>query len=63
MTAMDLLKPFLMLACAAFVTGFIGFLAIAQLPVPADPAAPAQTWSSTVSEPAPRRDPNPSRLI
>lgn len=58
---MDVLKPFLMLACVAFVTGFVGFLAIAQLAVPAD--APTQTWTSTVSEPAPSATANYSKLI
>ena len=47
---MDVLKPFLMLACVAFVTGFMGYLAMARLAQPAD--APTQSWSSTASAPA-----------
>ena len=58
---MDVLKPFVMLACVAFVTGFIGFLGVAQLAPPAD--APTQPWSSTVSEPAPAAAANYSKLI
>ncbi|WP_293677994.1 hypothetical protein [uncultured Phenylobacterium sp.] len=50
MSPMDVLKPFLMLACVAFVTGFMGYLAMARLGAPDD--APAETWSSTVSAPA-----------
>ena len=46
---MNVLKPFLMLACVAFVTGFMGYLALARMAAPSE--APAQTWSSTVSTP------------
>jgi hypothetical protein len=46
---MDVLKPFLMLACVAFVTGFMGYLAIVRLSAPGD--ASSETWSSTVSAP------------
>lgn len=54
---MNVLKPFLMLACVAFVTGFMGYLAMARMS--ARPAATAsataatESWSSTVSEPVP----------
>ena len=57
---MDVLKPFLMLACVAFVTGFLGYLALAQLGAAAD--TPAETWSSTVSAPA-DLDPDRGKLI
>ena len=57
---MDVLKPFLMLACLAFVTGFMGYMAMARLAQPAD--APARGWSSTVSSPA-VVEPNAGKLI
>ena len=57
---MDVLKPFLMLACVAFVTGFMGYLALARMGAPAE--APAQAWSSTVST-AQMAEPNPERPV
>ena len=57
---MDILKPFLMLACVAFVTGFMGYLALARMSAPVE--APAETWSSTVSSPA-VVEPNGGKLI
>src|SRR5436190_22390857 len=36
-SAMDVLKPFLMLACVAFVAGFMGYLALVRLSAPAAP--------------------------
>ena len=58
---MDVLKPFLMLACVAFVLGFTGYLAVARM-TSATAAAPAESWSSTVSVPA-SDDANPSKRI
>ncbi len=57
---MDILKPFLMLACVAFVTGFMGYLAMAGLGAPAQ--GPAETWTSTVSAPV-EPDLNRGKLI
>ena len=57
---MTVLKPFLMLACVAFVVGFMGYLAIARLTAPVAP--PADSWSQPVSEPASGAA-NPSKLI
>ncbi|WP_293906796.1 hypothetical protein [Phenylobacterium sp.] len=59
---MDVLKPFLMLACVAFVLGFAGYLAVARITT--IPTAPTQhdTWSSTVSAPA-SEDWNGGKLI
>jgi len=57
---MIVLKPFLMLACVAFVVGFMGYLAIVRLSAPSAP--PADSWSQTVS--APQSDAaNPGKLI
>jgi len=58
---MDILKPFLMLACVGFVVGFMGFLAMAQITPPAMPG-PSESWSQTVSAPAPDLN-NPGKLI
>ncbi len=57
---MDILKPFLMLACVAFVTGFMGYLALARMSAPVE--TPAETWSSTVSAPV-VVEPNGGKLI
>jgi len=57
---MIVLKPFLMLACVAFVVGFMGYLAIARLTAPAAP--PADSWSTTVSAPDSDAS-NPGKLI
>lgn len=48
---MDVLKPFVLLACVAFVLGFTGYLAVAKM-TSVTAAAPAESWSSTVSAPA-----------
>ena len=39
---MDALRPFLMLACVAFVTGFAGYLAVARMQELSVPAAISQ---------------------
>ena len=39
---MDALKPFLMLACVAFVVGFMGYLGAVKLATPGEPPAIAQ---------------------
>ena len=50
---MTVLKPFVMLACVAFVVGFMGYLGALKLATPVSgPEAPRQTWSSTASTPA-----------
>ena len=51
---MTVLKPYLMLACVAFVVGFMGYLGVLRLatPVSGPVEAPRQTWSSTASTPA-----------
>jgi hypothetical protein len=41
---MDALKPFLMLACTAFVVGFMGYLGLARLTAPAE--APADSYAA-----------------
>lgn len=52
-SAMDVLKPFLMLACVAFVTGFVGYLTLSRMTAPSVASAQSEVWSSTVSAPAP----------
>jgi len=60
---MTILKPFLMLACVAFVVGFMGFLAVYRLASPLSDA-PAPPWSSEASAPAPApSDWNAGKLI
>ena len=50
---MVVLKPFLMLACVAFVVGFMGYLGAVKLTAPVETAqAPQQSWSSAASVPA-----------
>jgi hypothetical protein len=44
----------------AFVTGFMGYLAMARLTAPAE--TPADTWSSTVSAPM-VAEPNPATPV
>ena len=58
---MDVLRPFVLLACVAFVLGFTGYLAVARMTA-APAAAPAQSWSSTVSAPTSDYS-NPGKLI
>ena len=62
---MTVLKPFLMLACVAFVTGFMGYLGAVRLvsPVEGPVAAPEQSWSSTTSAPAAADDWNAGKRI
>lgn len=58
---MDILKPFLLLACVAFAVGFMGFLGLAEMArLPAPPAQ--QTWRATVSAPLVTPD-NPGKRI
>ena len=59
---MNVLKPFLMLACAAFVTGFMGYLALSRMTAPSAAQTASESWSSTVSAPAPDYA-NPGKLI
>jgi hypothetical protein len=55
-SAMDLLRPFLLIAALSFLLGFTGYLAAVR-PLPAQTA-----WSQTIAAPA--ADPaNPSRAI
>ena len=61
-SAMDVLKPFLMLACVAFVTGFVGYLTLARMASPRTTAATTATWSSPVSAPT-SDDANPGKRV
>ena len=47
----DVLKPFFVLACVAFVAGFMGFLALARLTVPGGAPNPAFQAPMTASAP------------
>ena len=47
---MDALKPFLMLACTAFVVGFMGYLGLARLTAPAD--APTDNYAAAAASQA-----------
>ena len=62
---MTALKPFLMLACVAFVVGFMGFLGAVKLTTPIEAAAqdPQQSWSATASTPAAADDWNVGKRI
>ena len=62
---MTALKPFLMLACVAFVVGFMGYLGALRLATSAsNPVeAPRQSWSSTASTPAAADDWNIGKRI
>ncbi len=53
----DVLKPFFVLACVAFVAGFMGFLAVARLAMPEDGAE--ATWPAPQSASAPAVEPRP----
>ena len=55
---MTVLKPFVLIACVAFVAGFLGYVALAELSAPdmTVAAAPQESWSSTASVPAPAPD-------
>jgi len=48
---MDALKPFLLLACVAFVTGFAGYLAVLRMQDLSSPAAAA--WQGPIEATAP----------
>lgn len=50
----DVLKPFFVLACVAFVAGFMGFLALARLSAP--DGASDQLWQAPLSASAPTDD-------
>ena len=55
---MDTLKPFLMLACVAFVVGFMGYLAAYRMastgtPAPESYAVAADAGQQPASAPAP----------
>src|SRR4051794_20490566 len=53
-SAMTVLKPFMMVACVAFVAGFMGYLAVARMATPTpqlQAQAPQDSWSSDVSAP------------
>jgi hypothetical protein len=47
---MDALKPFLLLACVAFVTGFAGYVAVLRVQ---DLASPVATWQGPIEATAP----------
>lgn len=46
---MTVLRPFLMLASVAFVTGFAGYLAVARIQTP---PRPDTNWQAPISAPA-----------
>lgn len=49
---MDVLKPYLLLACVAFTVGFVGYWALGR--VVAAPAVAAEAdWRAPISAPAP----------
>lgn len=51
---MDILKPYLLLACAAFTIGFVGYWALGRALTPAYAAAPAYSHQgAAASMPAP----------
>jgi zinc transporter ZupT len=54
-SAMTALKPFFLIACVAFVAGFMGYVALTRITAPdlSVAAAPQESWSSTASTPAP----------
>lgn len=60
---MTVLKPFFLVACVAFVTGFAGYCALYRLRTP--PAAPetARPLQSAATEPAQPDDLVPGRRI
>lgn len=62
---MTVLKPFVMLACVAFVVGFMGYLGALKLatPVSGPVEAPQQSWSSTTSIPTAADDWNLGKRI
>ena len=55
---MTVLKPFVLIACVAFVAGFLGYVALAELTAPdmTVAAAPQESWSSSASAPTPVAD-------
>ena len=55
---MTALKPFFLIACVAFVAGFMGYVALTRITAPLETVAeaPQDSWSSTASAPAPASD-------
>ncbi|HKP79754.1 MAG TPA: hypothetical protein VJU34_11585 [Phenylobacterium sp.] len=50
----DVLKPYVLLACVAFIAGFVGYLALGHVltsPVPA-----VDDWQASISAPAAQPD-------
>ena len=45
---MDVLRPYLLLACVAFTIGFVGYWALGRTIAP--PAAVQELWEAPVSE-------------
>ncbi|MBW8813467.1 MAG: hypothetical protein JF588_08585 [Caulobacterales bacterium] len=61
---MTILKPFFLVACVAFVTGFAGYCALYRLRTPpAEVASTPGPLQSAVAEPAPSEDLIPGRRI
>ena len=63
---MTALKPFILIACVAFVAGFMGYVALSRItaPVLAVAEAPQESSTSTVaSVPAPDDDWNAGKQI
>lgn len=50
----QVLKPYLLLACVAFVLGFASYLAVGKIVT--TPAAIQDDWQATISAPAPAGD-------
>ncbi len=55
---MTALKPFFLIACVAFVAGFMGYVALSRVTAPdlTVAEAPQDSLSSTTSMPAPASD-------
>ena len=42
----DVLKPYVLLACVAFIAGFVGYLALDRILI--SPAAQADDWQASI---------------
>lgn len=51
MRAMDVLKPYFVLACVAFMVGFVSYLGLVRSLAP--PVQADNDWQATISAPAP----------
>lgn len=59
---MDVLKPYVALACAAFMVGFLGYWMLGRA-LAVEPATEAPAHHAPAAAVAPGVDPNPSKRI